>query len=78
MTLTYSEIEEAAVGTFINGMGYGAGYDACYGCINGTWYAAAWYVPEKKTAGLVECEDEDEATRIAHAMASGNSEYFFD
>jgi len=76
MKLAYSDIEKVAVETFINGMGYGAGYDACYGCVNGTWYAAAWYVPEKKTAGVLICEDEEQAAGIAHEMANGNSEYF--
>jgi len=76
MELAYSDIEKVAVETFINGQGYGAGYDACYGQIHGTWYAAAWCVSEKKTAGLVECDNKKQAAKIAYQMAFGNSEYF--
>ena len=74
--MQYSDIEEVAVETMNNGQGYGSGYDACYGQINKTWYAAVWHVATQKTIGVIDCDDEEQAARIAHSMACGNSEYF--
>lgn len=72
--LTYSDIEKVAVEKFINGRnGFSAGCDACYGSLEGVWYAAVWHVATQRTIGVLDCENKRQAAEIAHKMACGNS-----